>query len=134
MKKGPKLLLLALLVLSGGALAYAGAQPEGFKGVSEVASDPLRWEGREVEIKASVREGSLNRSSEPVTFVLEDGVWQLPVRWNPAHPIPDHEAGGTIEGKNVVVKGTLVVDEAGAYLLAHEMQVGCASKYRPEDA
>lgn len=133
-KKATKLLALVLLVACGGALAFAGAQPEGFRSVGEVASDPLAWDGREVQLKATVAEGSLDRASEPVTFLVEDGVWRLPVRWDPAHPLPDHEAGGTIEGRSVVVTGVVVVGDDGPYLLANEMQVGCASKYRAEEA
>jgi hypothetical protein len=45
-------------------------------------------------------------------------------------PLPDHEAGGTIEGKNVIVKGVVVQGADGPRLLAREMKVGCASKYR----
>ena len=133
MKKGARLLLLVILVGAGGALAYAGAMPEGYESVGDVVADPAAYEGREVGLKASVVPGSLERAAEPVRFLVADGARSLEVRWDPAHPLPDHEAGGTIEGKNVVVHGTLLLDEAGApYLLAHEMQVGCASKYRPE--
>lgn len=130
-RRGPKLLLLLALVGAGGALAYAGAQPEGLAGVRDVLADPAAHEGREVQLKASVAEGSLDRAAEPVAFALVDGGLLLRVRWDPAVPLPDHEAGGTIEGKNVVVRGVLLRDEEGPYLLAHEMQVGCASKYRP---
>lgn len=133
MKKGAKLLLLVLLAAAGGALAFAGAMPEGLDSVGEVLADPSAYEGREVGLKATVVEGSLERASEPVRFLLADGASTLEVRWDPAQPLPDHEAGGTIEGRNVVVHGTLMRDEDGApYLLATEMQVGCASKYRPE--
>lgn len=133
MKKGAKVALLLLLVGAGGALAYAGAMPEGYESVGAVVDDPAAYEGREVGLKATVVPGSLDRAAEPVRFLVADGARTLEVRWDPAHPLPDHEAGGTIEGKNVVVHGTLARDGTGApYLLAHEMQVGCASKYRPE--
>lgn len=150
MRKGAKLAIVLALVAAGGALAYAGAAPEGYLGAAAIAADPRAFEGREVELKASVVEGSLRRAvcdtarssadacgrdALPVTFLLDDGQATLPVRWDPATPLPDHEAGGTIEGKNVVVHGVVRVDEAGApYLAAHEMQVGCASKYRAADA
>ena len=78
-------------------------------------------------------DGSLQRAATPVTFQIADGARSLEVRWDPAHPLPDHEAGGTIEGKNVVVRGVLAADAGGTYLLAHEMIVGCASKYRPAE-
>lgn len=133
MKKAARLGILLALVAAGGALAWAGAMPQGFESVGAVVADPAAYDGREVGVKATVVEGTLDRASEPVRFLIADGARVLEVRWDPAHPLPDHEAGGTIEGKNVVVHGTVLRDEAGApYLLAHEMQVGCASKYRPE--
>ena len=133
MKKGAKVLLLLLLVGAGGALAYAGAMPEGYESVGALVADPASYEGREVGLKATVVPGTLERAAEPVRFLVADGARSLEVRWDPAHPLPDHEAGGTIEGRNVVVHGVLLRDEAGVpYLLAHGMQVGCASKYRPE--
>lgn len=133
MRKTAKVVLLLLLVGAGGALAFAGAMPEAYESVGAVVDDPARFEGREVGIKATVVPGTLDRAVEPVRFLAADGARALEVRWDPAHPLPDHEAGGTIEGRNVVIHGTLLRDEAGVpYLLAHEMQVGCASKYRPE--
>lgn len=132
MKKGAKLLVLVLLIGAGGALAFAGAMPEGYESVDDVLANPAAYDNREVGLKATIVEGSLDRAADPVRFLIADGANALPVRWDPAHPLPDHEAGGTIEGKNVVVHGLILLDENGApYLLAHEMQVGCASKYRP---
>lgn len=135
MKKAARLGILVLLVAAGGALAWAGAMPQGYESVGAIVADPAAYEGREVGLKATVVEGTLERATEPIRFLAADGDRVLEVRWDPAHPLPDHEAGGTIEGKNVVVHGTLLRDpETGApYLLAHEMQVGCASKYRPEE-
>lgn len=129
MRKGAKLLVVAGLVAAGALLAFAGAAPEGYAGVAALATDPAAFAGEEVEVKATVVEGSLDR--EALRFLIGDGHATLPVRWDPARPLPDHEAGGTIEGKNVVVKGALVVEADGAaVLVAREMQVGCASKYR----
>lgn len=134
-KRAARLLLLLALVVAGATLAYAGAQPQGYLGAGEVARDAAAYEGRAVEVKGTVVEGSLVRNDEPVRFLVGDGERTLEVRWDPAHPLPDHEAGGTIEGKNVVVHGTVMRDESGApYLLADQMQVGCASKYRPESS
>lgn len=130
MNKAARLGILLLLVVAGGALAFAGAAPQGYKGVADVRADPDGWAGKEVELKGTVAEGSLVRDATPVTFLLLDGGETLQVRWDPAHPLPDHEAGGTIEGKNVVVHGTVVLDDSGLFVLAHDMQVGCASKYR----
>jgi len=129
-KRGLRIGILLGILAAGGALAFAGAAPQGYAAVAQVLDEPEI--GREYDVKASVAEGSLARDTLPVTFALADGARTLEVRWDPAHPIPDHEAGGTIEGKNVVVRGTLARDDAGAlYLAAHEMTVGCASKYRP---
>lgn len=133
MRKGPKIALVVLLVAAGGALAFAGTLPEAMRSVGDVVRDPEAFEGRDIELKATVVEGSLARNATPLTFLISDGGDVLEVRWNPALPLPDHEAGGTIEGKNVVVHGTVLRDATGPYLLASDMQVGCASKYRPED-
>ena len=131
MRKGLRLAILLGGLLAGGALAFAGAKPQGFASVAQVLEAPEP--GRTYDVKASVVEGSLVRDGTPVTFQIADGASTLDVRWDPAHPLPDHEAGGTIEGKNVVVRGTLERDEDGTlFLAAHEMTVGCASKYRPE--
>ena len=123
--------LLLGVLLAGGALAFAGAQPQGFATVAQVLDAPEP--GRTYDVKASVVEGSLERHTTPVTFSIADGARTLQVRWDPARPLPDHEAGGSIEGKNVVVRGVLAEEEGVLYLLAHEMTVGCASKYRPAD-
>lgn len=113
-------------------LAFAGAKPQGYASVGQVLEAPE--EGREFHVKASVVEGSLVRDATPVRFEIADGARTLEVRWDPALPLPDHEAGGTIEGKNIVVRGTLERGAEGAwYLLATEMTVGCASKYRPAE-
>lgn len=133
MKRGLRIGILVAVLVAGGALAFAGAQPQGFLTVAQVVEDPASHTGRELDVKASVVEGSLDRNATPMTFEIADGAHALQVRWDPAHPLPDHEAGGTIEGKSVVVRGTLLADASGTYLLAHEMTVGCASKYRPEE-
>lgn len=131
-RKSLRLGILLGVLVAGGALAFAGAQPQGYASVAQVLDAPE--EGQELDVKASVVEGSLRRDATPVTFQIADGARTLEVRWDPAHPLPDHEAGGTIEGKNVVVRGTLERDADGTlYLLAHEMTVGCASKYRPAE-
>jgi len=128
-RKRAKILVVLLLVVAGGALAYAGAAPEGYKNVSDVQDPALA--GKTVEVKASVVPGSVERNSTPLTFRIADGSREMPVRWDPAVPLPDQEAGGTIEGKNVVVRGVVGFDADGrAFLLASEMKVGCASKYR----
>lgn len=131
-RKAARLGLLLALVVAGGALALAGALPEGYRGVGDVLRESAALEGREVEIKGTVVEGSLVRDVQPVRFLVGDGGATIDVRWDPALPLPDHEAGGTIEGKNVVVRGVLAMEDGVPYVLAQDMQVGCASKYRPE--
>lgn len=131
MHAGAKLAVVVVLVASGGALAFAGAAPEGYATVGDVWRDPAAFEAREFELKATVVEGSLDRGASPVTFRVTDGVFDLAVAWDPAAPLPDHEAGGTIEGRSVVVHGTLARTHEGDLVIhAHDMQVGCASKYR----
>lgn len=133
MRREIRILLLVGVLLSGGALAFAGAQPEGYLTVAQVVDDPGAHDG-EVHLKGSIVEGSLERDALPVRFLVADGARTLEVRWDPALPLPDHEAGGTIEGKNVVVRGHVMrTDEGRLFLLAHEMTVGCASKYRPAE-
>lgn len=129
--RAAKVVLALALVGAGGAIAFAGALPEGAKAASDVLADPARYEGRDVELKGSVLEGTLVRG-DTIRFLLGDGGRAIEVVWDPALPLPDHEAGGTIEGKNVVVHGIVARDAAGEpYLLAHDMAVGCASKYEP---
>lgn len=132
MNRGLRLGVLLGVLALGAALAFAGAQPQGYASVAQVLDEPEV--GRTYDLKASVLEGSLVRNATPITFQLVEGARTLEVRWDPAHPLPDHEAGGTIEGKNVVVRGVLQRDHGGTwYLLANEMTVGCASKYRPAE-
>jgi cytochrome c-type biogenesis protein CcmE len=130
MRPRTRVLLLVGVVAVGGLLAFAGARPQGFLSVAAVTAQPMAYEGRELQLKGTVIEGTFDRSATAPAFLLSDGQGTIEVRWDPSRPIPDHEAGGTIEGKNVVVKGTLARDANGLHLLATEMQVGCASKYR----
>ncbi len=129
MNKSARLLVVVGFVLAGAALAYAGSAPEGFKSVADVARDPVAFDGQRVDLKATVLEGSLLRGNETIRFVAIDGVHELPVVWDPAIPLPEHEAGGTIEGRSIVVSGTVLFGDDGPYLLADDMKVGCASKY-----
>lgn len=128
MRRGLRLALLLAALAAGGAIAFAGAQPEGYLTVAQALDAPREGD---VHVKGSIVEGSVVRDGATVTFLVADGARTIEVRWDAARPIPDQEAGGTIEGKNVVIVGTLVRDDGEPYLLAHEMTVGCASKYRP---
>lgn len=126
MRPRTRVLILIGVVLVGATLAFAGARPQGFLAVADVAAR----DGEVVQMKGTVVEGTLDRTDEAPAFVLSDGLDEIVVRWDPARPLPDPEGGGTIEGRNVVVTGVVVLDESGAHLLASEMQVGCASKYQ----
>ena len=126
MNKRTKLLIVLALVLAGATLAYAGAAPEGYAGVADVARDPTAFEGKGVQLKASV--ASVDRANG--TFVLADGNTVLAAKWDPRVPFPDEEAGGSIVGKNVLVSGVMSTENGSPVLLAHDMKVGCASKYR----
>lgn len=123
MQKGVKLLIVLALVLAGATLAYAGAAPQGYANVTDAYAAP---DGKDLDLKGSIVEGSLDRTASPITFVVEDGANTLLVQWDPALPLPDGEAGGSIEGKNVVLHGSM---HDGVFV-AHGMIVGCASKYR----
>lgn len=133
MKRGLRIGILVGVLLAGAALAFAGAQPQGFLTVGQALDDPLGHSGKEIDVKASVVEGSLVRNATPMRFLLEDGARTLEVRWDPAQPLPDSEMGGTIEGKSVVVRGVLIREGDAFFLQAHEMMVGCASKYQPAE-
>lgn len=130
-KRATRLVLLLALLAAGATLAYAGAQPQAYLAVGDVAGNPSAYAAREVELKGTVIEGSLARDAEPLRFLMGDGGSALEVRWDPARPIP--ETGGTIEGKSVVIRGQVVTDAGGTYLLADSMQVGCASKYQADE-
>ncbi|HVL48650.1 MAG TPA: cytochrome c maturation protein CcmE [Candidatus Thermoplasmatota archaeon] len=132
MRRAAKLAIVLLLVAAGGALALIGVAPQELKSVATLVDDPEPWIGRDVGLKATVREGSLVRANGTVAFDVVGDHRVLPVRWASHHAVPEHDAGGTLEGRTVVVEGRLARDGAGALVfLAHDMQVGCASKYEP---
>lgn len=85
-KKAARLAIVLAFLGVGAALAFAGAMPEGYKGVADVAQDPQAWAGREVELKATIVPGSIDRANGTVTFLAADGAYELPVRWDPAVP------------------------------------------------
>lgn len=129
MKASGKVAVALVFVAAGSALAFVGAAPEAYRGVGDVARDPADFGGREILVKAVVAPGSVDRAGDAIVFRLEEPDASLPVRWAGARPIPEHEAGGTIEGRTVVVRGTLTLVDGAWTLVATDMQVGCASKY-----
>ena len=126
MRRRTRLALLLALAAAGGALAFAGALPSGYATVGDVVAGAAGHHGS-VTVKAVVLEGSVERDGEPVRFVLTDGVSRIVVIWD--HTLPEHEAGGSLEGRTVVVTGTVAELEGEKVLLGTDMQVGCASKY-----
>ena len=131
MEKRWKILLVLAVASAGTAIAFVGAMPEGFKSVSDLVVDAHRYEGRMVELKATVVPASLDRTGDGFRFLVTDDATELLVVWT--KPIPNHEAGGTIEGRTVQLKGTLTRDAQHGYVFhAEDMVVGCASKYEGE--
>ena len=124
-RRGRVLVLLAF-ALAGAGLAFAGAMPESYATVGDVVAGSAHGHGGRVTVKAAVLEGSLERGNV-TRFVLTDGASHLAVAWTKA--LPDHETGGSIEGKMVVLSGTVVLEDGRPVLHGESMQVGCASKY-----
>lgn len=120
--------VVALLAfsLAGAGLAFAGAMPEGYATVGDVVAGSAHGHSDRVTVKATVAEGSLERGNA-TRFVLTDGATELPVVWTKA--LPDDEMGGSIEGKTVVLTGSVVMEDGKPVLHGETMQVGCASKY-----
>lgn len=109
-----RILLGLTLLVGGGVVALAGAAPQ----ASLTPSEALSHEG-----EASVKGMVVSVDEAARTFVLTDGASELTVRASralPATVVP--EAG-------VVVEGTLVLEAGVVVLEAHEVQVGCPSKY-----
>ncbi|HLE97724.1 MAG TPA: cytochrome c maturation protein CcmE [Candidatus Thermoplasmatota archaeon] len=126
MRRRARLALLLTLAAAGGALAFAGALPSGYATVGDVVAGAVEHQG-EVTVKAAVLEGSVQRDADPVRFVLTDGASRISVVWD--RTLPEHEAGGSLEGRTVVVTGTVTERDGEMVLVATDMQVGCASKY-----
>lgn len=122
-----RVLVLLAFALAGAGLAFAGAMPEGYATVGDVVAGAAHGPADRVTIKASVLEGSLATDANGTRFVLTDGASDLPVVWKKA--LPDHETGGSIEGRTVVLTGAVVMEEGRPVLHGETMQVGCASKY-----
>lgn len=127
--RGPAKVAVALaLVAAGAGIALAGASPDAHRTVTDVHEDPALGPGADVEVKATVVEGSVNRSADPTTFLLGDDRNELLVRYH--EPIPVEQVGGTLDGRTAVVGGVLAEDPAGTLLLEGDrLEVGCASKY-----
>ncbi len=131
MKRAAKLALVLAAVAAGAAIVLVGARPEAYRSAGDLAADPAAFEGKAVQLKTTVRPGSLDRNATPLSFVVEDDAGALRVAWAGIAPPPEHEAGGSLDGRTVVLRGALVRDGEAWVFRATEMQVGCASKYEP---
>lgn len=125
-RRGRVFVLLAF-AFAGAGLAFAGAMPEAYATVGDVVAGAAHGHADRVTIKASVLEGSLAKDGNATRFTLTDGASELPVVWTRA--MPDHETGGSIEGKTVVITGAVALVDGRPVLMGETMQVGCASKY-----
>lgn len=120
-----RVVVLLAFAAAGAGLAFAGAMPEGYATVADIVAGSAHGHGGSVTVKATLVD--LDRNATPVTFALTDGVSRLPVVWERA--LPEHEAGGSIEGRTVVVSGRVETRDGVSVLVGDDMQVGCASKY-----
>jgi cytochrome c-type biogenesis protein CcmE len=111
--------------LAGAGIAVAGVVPQGFVSVSDLASDPSVFEGREVHVKAIVAERSISHGPTGTSFGVTDTLATLDVEYRGT--LPEQFAAG----RTVVVSGMLVPRGDGVVLMADTIQGGCASKYEP---
>ena len=110
---------LTLIFLNTGAQTASSALA-----VSDAKRQAAELDGRVVTVRGTVVEGTLVESgSRLVEFVIADASERLRVEFNDTAP-------DNFGVKEVVVKGELLVgDDSVPYLVAHEIKVGCASKY-----
>lgn len=130
MNRRTRLAILALFAVFGAGLILISGLPDGLQGVSAIAESPAKFDGKFVALKGSVEPGSLVVTESLVKFTLTDGTKSVAVEWTKGLPQHyDTDPNATIEGRTVLIKGTVEARESGAVLLGDEMQVGCASKY-----
>lgn len=130
MNRRTRLAIFGLLAALGATMVVISGLPEGLKAVGDVAASPAKFDGKYVTLKGSVEPGSLVVTSTLVRFTLTDGGQSVEIEW--AKGLPQHYADDpneTIEGRTVLIKGTVEARGATAVLIGDEMQVGCASKY-----
>jgi cytochrome c-type biogenesis protein CcmE len=120
---------LALLVVGAG-VAFAGASPDEHRTVTDVVATAGVGPGDEVEVKATVANGTYNASADPPIFLLTDGRNELLVRYHGT--IPTERVDGTLEGRTAVVGGTLADEDGTLVLDGTSLELGCASKYESE--
>lgn len=128
MRPAVKLVLVLALVGIGAAISLAGADPEPYRTVGEVATHPPDGP---VAVKATVVPGSLQQDGNGTRFLLTDGTHDLQVTWT--KPLPTHQDPHDLGGRTVVVEGTLHHNGDAPVLHGTHLQVGCPSKYAPAD-
>ncbi len=132
MKNATKLTLLLLLAASGVLLAFAGAQPDALKTVSQVVESGDSLVGSHVELKATVKTGTFNATETPVRFHVTDDVHDLAVVWPKAFPV-DSEMNP--EGRTIVIKGVITQAADGSLILVgDDVIMGCPSKYEANES
>jgi cytochrome c-type biogenesis protein CcmE len=98
-------------------------RPVSYHSVDDVMKDPEAHYGRVIEVKGEVKEGSLVKGNVTL-FVLKGTDREMNVTYT------DNAPDGLVEGKDIVVKGSLGRD--GTFR-ATSITVGCPSRYAPRD-
>lgn len=130
MRPATRVVAALALVVVGAGVAFAGASPDEHRTVTDVLTSPHLGPGDEVQVKATVANGTVNRSAEPTTFLLTDTRNELRVRYR--KPIALERVGGTLGGRTAVVGGTLDRVDGTLVLDGTSLKLGCASKYQAE--
>lgn len=91
-----------------------------YPSVSDIVNNKEKHLDKHIEVKGTVGTDSLDLANK--TFNLTDGKNDLKINYNGSLP------SNFEEGKDIVVKGTLHQRDE-LFLVAEEIEVGCASKY-----
>jgi len=127
MRRRTKFFVALLLIAASLALvlwnASAATAPPALT-VTDAKYRAIEHPQTDATVRGNVVEGSIVEvDGRVVSFQVEDGRERLPVTYNATPP-------DNFGAKQVVVRGTLAVDDHGLPVLqAQTIQVGCASKY-----
>jgi len=121
-KKQKAVIATAIIVVTAVILFWSFRPGDPYLTVSDVVDHSAKYEGKSVDVKGTVEEGTLNHDSRE--FNLTDGKESLRV-------ISDVQLPDNLkDGKDCVVKGRLVIKDDGELeFQASEITVGCPSKY-----
>ena len=126
MRRRAKVITALFLVVAAAALIFwntGTASPTPALGVSDAKWKAPTLEGREVNVRGNVVQGSIVEvDGKIVEFIVADDFEQLRVLYNQTPP-------DNFGPKEVMAKGELVIVEGVPVLQASSLQVGCASKY-----